>query len=1021
MAEFALATSILSTIAFALQLWTDSAEIRKSGSSISTADCTRQAESLKTHCDRVKSLQDAEAELDEAARIRTIAAEIHEFGDELATRLARCALQPGAGGWRRYRDVIAVLWRGMRMDADAQMRRLVALRNELQSELLVSMLRKVSVEDLQSKAAFRSLDDDVKALTLGQLQGLEAVLTKVDSLALAEEQRHQEIMAELRRWDPLSSHARPAVRQDDDLVWKKDMLTELKNRLWYGSIPRRHDAIATAHEKTFEWIFTGQKKTHQSNTTLMEWMAGGSGPYWVSGRAGTGKSSLMRFLNDDERTREAFQTWAGDRPLGLASFYFWNSEAAGDGRLKSLIGLYRAILFTLIEQHPSLADVFFPDHLVKGRRWDADFPTFIDMAQGFERFSTASELPVAVGLIIDGLDEYEAPHSKQVEAAAMLRRASESPSIKVIVSSRPEAAFETAFRDSIKLRLHELTEEDRRTYVHDKLTAVPRLHNITTKEQQRELIDLVVERSEGIFLWVNLTVATLVEEIELAMDISRLLRVTSDIPGGNKELGAIFDHMLRNRIPDKHRNLGLQLIQTLKYGYTLPSKLIPWVEGDRIRHPITAILCSFFEDDLQTTLQIPVKPLTVAQAASRTEMAINMVRQSCAGLLEFRDFEGDSLPGDQPSVKAMELHYLHKDVSIYLETADTAKVFEDSLQSTHGDIQTNLLKCIVSFIRTISAEDPAIVSWAESWMLNSAFWQLVEYSMRLARDTEERNPDQTESLLDAMDQAVNQHWQPDGFLVPLSVMDSAYWTNHFPVDRHYTGMRVNETDVQVLTFLSFTVQQDLFFYLQSKLRRLGPTVLQVPGRPLLHIACGTDPTWWLLRGRRPARVVKFLLDHGADPHEVFDGQTAWQVALDVTRRSATTSFLERKEIGEVLLALVNAGADIHAVIHWTKRRKISKRNWVTDNFSRPATQQIRLTFMDAELMEPGRYCERTIGGTLSATEEQILKELGRKILAVMAEKRTWNMALRHNIRDTKARVTHGVQKRVMALGAAFFK
>ncbi|KAG7138111.1 Vegetative incompatibility protein HET-E-1 like [Verticillium longisporum] len=575
MAEFALATSILSTIAFALQLWTDSAEIRKSGSSISTADCTRQAESLKTHCDRVKLLQDSEAELDEAARIRTIATEIHEFGDELSTRLARCALPPGAGGWRRYRDVIAVLWRGMRMDADAQMRRLVALRNELQSELLVSMLRKVSVEDLQRKAAFRRLDDDVKALTLGQLQGLEAVLTKVDSLAVAEEQRHQEIMAELRRWDPLSAHARPAVPPDHDLVWKKDMVTELKNRLWYGSIPRRHDAIATAHEKTFEWIFTGQKKTHQSNTTLMEWMTGGTGPYWVSGRAGTGKSSLMRFLNDDERTREAFQTWAGDRPLGLASFYFWNSEAAGDDRLKSLTGLYRAILFTLIEQHPSLADVFFPDHLVKGRRWDTDFPTFIDMAQGFERFSTASELPVAVGLIIDGLDEYEAPHSKQVEAAAMLRRASESPNIKVIVSSRPEAAFETAFRDSTKLRLHELTEEDRRTYVHDKLTAVPRLHSITTKEQQLELIDLVVERSEGIFLWVNLTVATLVEEIELAMDISRLLRVTSDIPGGNKELSAIFDHMLRNRIPEKYRNLGLQLIQTLKYGYTLPSKLIP--------------------------------------------------------------------------------------------------------------------------------------------------------------------------------------------------------------------------------------------------------------------------------------------------------------------------------------------------------------------------------------------------------------------------------------------------------------
>lgn len=65
----------------------------------------------------------------------------------------------------------------------------------------------------------------------------------------------------------------------------------------------------------------------------MEWMTVGSGLCWISGRAGTGKSSLMRFLDDDPRTKEAFQVWAGERPFVLAAFYFWHSEASGDQTL----------------------------------------------------------------------------------------------------------------------------------------------------------------------------------------------------------------------------------------------------------------------------------------------------------------------------------------------------------------------------------------------------------------------------------------------------------------------------------------------------------------------------------------------------------------------------------------------------------------------------------------------------------------------------------------------------------------
>lgn len=50
----------------------------------------------------------------------------------------------------------------MRLDADAQIRRLGALRDELQSELLVSMSRKVDLARLQETEWFQELDIGVK-------------------------------------------------------------------------------------------------------------------------------------------------------------------------------------------------------------------------------------------------------------------------------------------------------------------------------------------------------------------------------------------------------------------------------------------------------------------------------------------------------------------------------------------------------------------------------------------------------------------------------------------------------------------------------------------------------------------------------------------------------------------------------------------------------------------------------------------------------------------------------------------
>lgn len=60
---------------------------------------------------------------------------------------------------------------------------------------------------------------------------------------------------------------------------------------------------------------------------------------------------------------------------------------------------------------------------------------------------------------------------------------------------------------------------------------------------------------------------------------------------------------------------------------------------------ITTVLLSF-KDDINSTLNVPIGPLSTAKALSRTSSAINMIRKACGGLLEAK--HPDSTEDDDP-------------------------------------------------------------------------------------------------------------------------------------------------------------------------------------------------------------------------------------------------------------------------------------------------------------------------------------------------------------------------------------
>lgn len=931
-----------------------------------------------------------------------IATEVLEIVGEIAKRLSKCKIPEDAKGLRWYRDVIVhVLWNGRRADIEAQMAKLQAIRSELQFQIVISIKEKVDLAEIQRTSEFEALGTNLKNLVVALLDGEAPFASQLQQMRQQQDDIRDGIQGITNLLLKGGHQSTPMERTQ--------VVKQLKDLLWFNSMPHRHDGIAEAHRKTFEWVFTGQQNVASSNTTFTEWVQSSNGLCWISGRAGSGKSSLMRFLNDDDRKVQIFEGWAGDRPLVIAPFYFWNPEDdSTDIELRRLEGLYQGLFYTILDQAPELAGYLFPDHTI-GRDWGT-FPTLADLKQAFARLLQVATLPVAIALIIDGLDEFDAPQSEQIALANMLKEAGTKPHLKVLVSSRPEFAFEVALRGCARIQLDELTANDRRNYVTDSLMSNPLFEALKPSVKSREsLITQIVEKSEGIFLWVNIVVSAIQEELYVARDIDALSKVVDETPHAKNGLFDLFNHILRNRIPQKFRARAFRMIWMLQECSKLPSRFIPWVEGPRTPHLATGLLYSFLEDD---ALSVKIKPLPASKKRERLDRTTLELRRYCAGLLEMRTPPVDQDEATHDSVLDPEVRFLHKDVSIFL---GQQSFLQETLQPTKESLHVDLLACFVLCVKTLKVSNLTL-PWHEiEPELSSGWiqpWAYTQAAMRVAREAEGFAPARSELLLDELDRAMTHHFSRSSKPVKPNLNDTTtratrligqHWADHFPFDRthfepNYYPWPKPWADC-ALNFMSFAIQNGLFNYVQSKLKKDPDVARRQQGLPLLSCACAPTPYRFLLQPNTiQSRTVEMLLQSGVDPNEGYNGYSPWQMALLVALDSALLSVVELEELAKVLRLLLQYGADPKARAEWFKNLRIRKGVWEKTAFARSGAELIQIAFIDRFSKDPrpgvsflrGTYLRRLASRDVQREAESLehgkFEKLGNGLIALLEEK-----------------------------------
>ncbi|KAI4604585.1 hypothetical protein J4E80_011027 [Alternaria sp. BMP 0032] len=333
--------------------------------------------------------------------------------------------------------------------------------------------------------------------------------------------------------------------------------TRVLAALQYRGLQSRFSDTAIAHHDTYEWIFKAPEEARRWSD-FAEWLRSGNSLYWISGKAGSGKSTLMKYICSNPETTQLLEFWRDGSTLLQARFFFW---AAGHTLQSSHEGLLRGLLYTLLAQCPRLIPSVFPEictEIVAGRKLDLTW-TLPELVQALNLLVENSK-GLRICLFIDGLDEYAGDHGELIRIFETL---SSYDNLKLVLSSRPLVAFNDAFEDMPQLRLQDLTYQDMMKFVSDRLDHSRGLREMEEldPELRSTLVRGLCDMSAGVFLWVVLALRSILEGLQNGETASTLQLKLDSLP---PDLHEMYKRMFNSLDPATQRSTSRMIILMLR-------------------------------------------------------------------------------------------------------------------------------------------------------------------------------------------------------------------------------------------------------------------------------------------------------------------------------------------------------------------------------------------------------------------------------------------------------------------------
>ena len=560
----------------------------------------------------------------------------------------------------------------------------------------------ITLESLEQSKRFKALDETTKLIA-------NAIFTKKDVLeVLLQEHRekikqlqihsdslnlkeHERTRLELKQF--IVQHGgnagteqieiRPVYESEQGHPWyvtsgyDQRRMRMVRDTLAYQELRARQSEIAEAHTNTFDWIFKGPTDETRPWNSFIDFLHEDGRLYWIHGKPGAGKSTLVKFLKKSPQTEEALIDWAGGKSRLLrCSFFFWNS---GLEIQRSEEGFLRSLLWTVLDMCPTLIPFVLKEETTDANIRLIENGTFVWTLESLRRARDRliNQTQYRLFLMIDGLDEFEGDHTT---IANWILDATKSPSVKIVVSSRPYNAFRDAFGEVPQLRLQDLTKQDIKTFVESHLMSHAKMKDLIKKDSSRpkKLIADIVDKADGVFLWVRVVVFSFLEGLRNRDRVSELQSRLLALPS---DLEDLYEHML-------------QRTDTFYGG--IQSKYI--LMRLATKQPPPTLVFSLADDDgLEASLDISaVERMPRGEALDRCEEMECRLQASCAGLLEV-DYRDRTLLTEAERYKRLDIvdlfetaygstiQFIHRTARDYFERPDVWEKLRSTTKSTSFD------------------------------------------------------------------------------------------------------------------------------------------------------------------------------------------------------------------------------------------------------------------------------------------------------------------------------------------------
>ncbi|KAK7999567.1 hypothetical protein PG990_012167 [Apiospora arundinis] len=763
--------------------------------------------------------------------LERIATDCQVVSNELLDVLAGLASTGRRTKWRSFRHALRSTWNEGKVQSLEQ--RIDRFRQQMMANVLAS-LRQESKKSICEQASMRESIERIEQIQSNSIpigdrfvrQIMDGEQWRRDLIQMIHQQGHGEMQKLANLTDDRGLTPNAVVAQ------KKRIRECVLQKLVFRNMHDRERRISKAHRRTFDFkdFLEGPSKKI----------------YWITGKPGSGKSTLMKYIRQNPLTENLLNTWAGARELVQAAFYFWNS---GSHMQMSVDGLLQTVLHDCLRQTPGLVQEVLPE------RWEAatlfevdDYPwTMEEVGQALRRLIMEVCPEKRFFVMIDGLDECSGDQAQLIELITELTEDTEN--LKLCVASRPWNNFEDAFKGRPSLMLQNLSAADIDSYIISKFSANEGFSEFKVRDPTgaNKLLESISKKAEGVFLWVHLVVQSLLEGLTNGDGLRDLQQRLEELPPNLEDL---YTSILEN-LDEKYLDHASRLFQIVRACDDSPT-LLRIALAD--------------QEDGDRAMQAPVKRLSDKDKYALCKYMKRKLISRCRGLLDISSsiaqpiydvqvngYQDDSEPDEGlrgVDIADLEVQYLHRSVRDYIQSSE---MWSWLIWANHEPFDPHSL-LLKSHLLHLKGLHPTSLS---ARAMGFHIWMAIKYAKRsLSIHSKKKNEQAKEvvHLLDELDRtatiltASTVGNNRSTFVDRQGNLRDEHWSSFFL-------LRVPDP-----SFMHVLAICGVHQYLEMRLRRLD---------------LGKEVEYDSSHGKTPLIIAAL---EGGDCHDLYHGRSAWDLA-----------------------------------------------------------------------------------------------------------------------------------------------